>query len=134
MNIRNNDTRDDAVHDDDRAFDHAMRQLHAQALEQVSPAVRARLRAARRATPTAPARRGIGWVLASGFAAVSALAIGLQLQKPATPVVPASTPTVAAVSPAAAFDAETAIAALDENPDLYLWLASNDDDLPLSQQ
>ena len=29
-----------------------------------------------------------------------------------------------------AVDADTAIAALDENPDLYLWLASNDDAVP----
>lgn len=119
-------------HDSDR-FDQAMRQLHAQAVEQVSPATRARLRAARRAVPSTPARRGLGWVLASGFAAVFALAIGLRLQTPAPAVAPA-TPSVATVSPATAFDAETAIAALDENPDLYLWLASNDDDLPLAEQ
>lgn len=118
-------------HDSDR-FDRAMRQLHAQAVEQVSPATRARLRAARHAVPAAPARRGLGWVLASGLTAVFALAIGLRLQTPAPATAPA--PAVASVTPAIAYDINTAVAALDENPDLYLWLASNDDDLPVSEQ
>ncbi|HEY0503085.1 MAG TPA: hypothetical protein VGD42_06265, partial [Lysobacter sp.] len=70
-------------HDDER-FDQAMRTLHAQALEEVSSATRARLRVARHAAArpsgAKETRRGFGWVLASGTAAVFALAIGLQLR------------------------------------------------------
>ncbi len=119
-------------HDSDR-FDQAMRDVHAQAVDRISPATRARLRAARHAVPATPVRRGLGWVLASGFAAVFALAIGLRLQTP-TPAVAPPAPSVAALTPATAYDVETAVAALDENPDLYLWLAANDDDLPLGEQ
>lgn len=114
----------------DERFDHAMRALHAQSLEQVSPATRARLRVARHAAAhpsgaRAP-RRGFGWVLASGTAAVFALAIGLQLRPTQAPDV-APAPAVATIATSAGTDVDTTIATLDENPDLYLWLASNDD-------
>lgn len=119
MNHDSNDTR----------FDQAMRALHAQALDQVSPATRARLRVARHAAARPSGqretRRGFGWVLASGTAAVFALAIGLQLRPQQAPVAPAA-PVASVVAPAA-LDVDTAIATLDENPDLYLWLASNGD-------
>lgn len=116
---------------DDARFDQAMRELHAQAVTNVSSATRARLRAARRDLPTArDSRRGYGWIVASGCAAVFALAIALQLQPR-----PASQPAGPAVAQTpVAYDAETAVAALDENPDLYLWLASNDDALPVAEQ
>jgi len=119
---------------DDR-FDHAMRELHAQAVSQVSSATRARLRGARQAAARPgeqrETRRGFNWVLGSGLAAVFAVAIGLQL-RPAQTSLPtnATAPAIArADTPASptAFDADTAVAALDENPDLYLWLASNGD-------
>ena len=64
--------------------------------------------------------------LASGIAAVCALVIGLQLR----PDVAAPTAPAVAVAPANAYDTDTALAVLDENPDLYLWLASNDDAVP----
>lgn len=116
---------------DDERFDQAMRELHAQAVTNVSSATRARLRAARRGLPAASdSRRGHGWIVASGCAAVFALAIALQLQPR-----PASQPAIPAVAQApVAYDADTAMAALDENPDLYLWLASNDDALPVAEQ
>ncbi|WP_342317066.1 hypothetical protein [Lysobacter sp. FW306-1B-D06B] len=120
---------------DDR-FDQTMRALHAQAVAQVSSPTRARLRVARQAAAR-PAverepRRGLNWVLGSGLAAVFAVAIGLQLRPSQAP---APAPSAAAVASATsesntAFDTDTAIAALDENPDLYLWLASNDDAVP----
>lgn len=125
-------------HSPDRAFDQAMRRLHVQAVDQVSPATRARLRVARQAA-TAPAtarehRRGSGWMLATGFAAVSALAIGMLLRpSPQAPAVTSPAPAVAAAT-TATFDADTALATLDENPDLYLWLASNDDAMPAMDQ
>ncbi|MDR0183341.1 hypothetical protein [Lysobacter arvi] len=122
----------DTMNSHDERFDQAMRDLHAQAVSQVSTATRARLRVARHAAAR-PAerepRRGFNWVLGSGLAAVFAVAIGLQLRPARTPV-PAPSATPVASTNAAAFDAETAIAVLDENPDFYLWLASNDDAVP----
>lgn len=116
---------------DDERFDQAMRELHAQAVAQVSSPTRARLRAARHgATAARESRRGYGWILASGCAAVFALAIALQLQP--RPASKPDAPPLAEVS--APYDADTAVAALDENPDLYLWLASNDDALPAAEQ
>lgn len=122
-------------HNHDESFDRAMRDLHAQALTRVSPQTRARLRAARTAADTrhAPQRapmRGLGWVLAGGCAAVFALAIGLQWRGPSPT---ANVPTQTAGTEAAddSIDStDSAVDALDENPDLYLWLASNDDALP----
>lgn len=129
------------THDD--RFDQAMRELHAQAVTQVSSATRARLRVARNAAarPAVPRARlhggkagwGAGnWMLGSGLAAVFAVAIGLQLRPSQAPVPTAAPPavSVATTEPAIAFDADTAVAALDENPDLYLWLASNSDAVP----
>ena len=121
------------THPDDR-FDQAMRELHAQAVSQVSSPTRARLRAARQHAASRPGaerepRRGLNWVLGSGLAAVFAVAIGLQLRPVQAPA-PASPSAVATTANATTFDADTAVAALDENPDLYLWLASNDDAVP----
>ena len=111
-------------HDHDDTFDRAMRDLHAQALTQVSPRSRARLRAARTAATHRAPTRGLRWALATGLLAVFALAIGLQWRGPSST---ANLPTQTAAIDAADFGA---VATLDENPDLYLWLASNDDNLP----
>ncbi|HEY0661219.1 MAG TPA: hypothetical protein VGD21_07870 [Lysobacter sp.] len=111
-------------------FDDAMRRLHADALAQVSAPTRARLRAARTGATGAANRtqRGVGWALASGFAAVFAVVIGLQLRAPA-PTVVAPSPIATTTADNANYDIDTAVATLDENPDLYLWLAANDDSL-----
>ena len=126
----------DGATDADRAFDEAARALHRRALAEVSPSTRARLRTARHnagSEARAP-RRGLGWALASGTAAVFALAIGLQLQRtPQTQMPSGETPVAALPAPeAAGYDSSTALASLDENPDFYLWLAS-DDDLPATE-
>ncbi|MFD0739925.1 hypothetical protein ACFQZQ_11630 [Lysobacter koreensis] len=116
---------------DDHAFDDAMRALHAQSLERISPNTRLRLRPARRTTEAsrAPARPAFGWVLATGCAAVFALAIGLQLRGPTPATSPATEqPLALADTTASAFD--DSVAVLDENPDLYLWLAANDEPMP----
>ena len=119
---------DNGPQDRDDAFDHAMRGLHAQALTQVSPHTRARLREARTAANQRAPTRGWHWPLATGLAALVALAIGLQWQAPpSSDNAPART---AAVDPAA----YNALAALDETPDLYLWLASNDDALAATRE
>lgn len=124
-------------------FDAAARDLHALALERVSPQVRQRLRTIRSEAAARPRRgRGglLGWTLASSGVAAVALALGLQFVGGGAPppAVPAAEPLAqqpAAVVPAAAavdtgYDPDTAMATLDENPDLYLWLASNADALP----
>lgn len=122
--------------DRDARFDAAMRALHRQALERVEPATRARLRSIRSEAARAPVRRGglLGWALASGGVAAVALALGLQFAGPAPQAPAAAAPALAELPPAAGYDADTAVAALDENPDLYLWLASNGDALPNPQE
>ncbi|WP_394540430.1 hypothetical protein PRJ39_07340 [Lysobacter enzymogenes] len=126
----------------DARFDAALRDLHAQALERVSPQVRQRLRTIRSEAAAQP-RRGhgglLGWTLASSGVAAVALALGLQFVGGGAPL-PAAAPAQVAQQPSAAapvavaadasYDPDTAVAALDENPDLYLWLASNTDALP----
>ena len=113
----------------DEHFDRAMRTLHAQALLRVSASTHARLRIARSAAvaPRAPVR-GFGWALASGLAAIFALAIGLQWNG----ALPTSGPPEVVAGPASGSDDgyDDAVDTLGENPDLYLWLASNDDTLP----
>lgn len=120
-------------HDHDTRFDQAMRQLHAEALTQVTANTRARLRSARHAAAIqAPARRGVGWVLATGCAAVFALVIGLQLRGPTPGSPPAAPPATEALADTqtVASDYDDTVAVLEENPDLYLWLASNDEPMP----
>lgn len=128
----------------DARFDAALRDLHAQALERVGPQVRQRLRTIRSEAAAQPQRgRGglLGWALASSGVAAVALAVGLQVigggmllpgAAPA-PVEVAAAPVRAMAAPATvetSYDPDTAVATLDENPDLYLWLASNSDALP----
>lgn len=131
---------------DDAAFDAAMRARYQQATEHLSGRTRLQLDAARHAAPAriAGARPALGharadgsgtnrrplagWALAGAFASLAALAIALQLRP--TPIgAPVNPAPVASVVPDdAAADAVTDPAiVLDENPDLYLWLAVNDD-------
>ena len=118
---------------DDLDFDATLRSHHAQALASISARTQSQLQLRRR-TATTPARhsamRAFAWPLAAACAA-GVLVVGLQWRQPDTPV-PAAASSVAASSgtvDAAAkpaddeFDAYTA---LDETPDLYLWVASSD--------
>jgi len=112
----NNDNRD-------ARFDAAMRQLHESAVDRVSGRTRLQLQQAQRKAPAAsPARPPrLAWPLAASFAAVLALMVGMQLWNEPAPA-PAAPATVVAGT-----DADADIdAVLEENPDLYLWLASND--------
>ncbi len=117
---------------DDKQGD-AIRALHAHALDQLSPRVRAQLQQRRRAalrgeSVQVPASK---WRLAVPLAAaatVGALVIGMQLRS-----LPPTThaPMVAAVPPASTStvtgNEDAAITStLEENPDLYVWLASDD--------
>ena len=118
-------TRSPSTPDRDAAFDQSMRQRHAQALHALPPSTAGALRAARRTAlePASHARThhpALRW--AGAFATVAALALGLRFFE--------GEPTTAPAQQVAAVDAEdfdAAIGALDENPDLYLWLAANDD-------
>lgn len=118
-------------------FDQAARERHADALVNVSPRVRSRLQQARlEASRAGRSTRSPAWAW-TGTAAVLALAMVIGVQfRPAPMPTPADTLVVnaAATSTGRAVaavddgDIEVAqmLAALDENPDFYLWLAAND--------
>jgi hypothetical protein len=112
--------------DKNEAFDREMQQLHATAVDNISPQTLTRLRAARHGLGKEnAAQRGHAWrwVAASTFSAVLAVASALHFLPSSQPVVPAS-PTVATVATVVADEYSTGVTALDENPDLYVWLAS----------
>ncbi len=112
-------------------FDRQMRQLHADAVAHVSPRTLARLRAARHeATRNPPARSGFRWhlLVATVLPAVLAVAIGLQFAQLTQTQAPA--PTTDSFALDAYADPATD---LDENPDLFLWLASSEA-LPLAME
>lgn len=121
-------SQDDRQHSDDR-FDAAMRALHASAVAHVSPQLRWKLRPAPRVAGGVAGRFGnlplgsrrAGVALAGATAAVLAVAIGLNLRDPAATDAQASQVPLAA-SPAAA-------GVLDQDPDFYAWLASEDAEL-----
>lgn len=118
MNTRPNDTGVDG----DARFDHAVRQHHAVAVERLSPRVRAQLaqrrNAALRGERVAPAH-GMRYA-AAGFAAICALAMGLQFGLMPNPTKPAMTTGIASAQ--ATSDATM----LDEDPEFYAWLVSAD--------
>ena len=106
---------------DNETFDRDMRKLHSAAVNHASPQTLERLRAARHAAQTAP-RPGHAWrwIAATAFSAVLAVAIGLQFQPQSAPA-PTTQPMFASD---ASGDYNSGVPTLDENPDLYLWLAS----------
>ena len=106
-----------------RAFDEALRQRHGDAVAHVSARTQAQLQQRRRAAmsaSTAPraTMRRLAWPVATSSAAILALAVGMQLRQDDVAPIPAAT--------VADEDMGASFAALDENPDLYLWLASSD--------
>jgi hypothetical protein len=112
----------------DDAFDARLRAIHAQAVDATPARVRLQLR------PRSAAARGAhrGWSMAAAFA-IGLVAVGLLWQRPArdvaapAPAPVAATPPATDAPPAAeAPDLDEAYAALDESPDLYLWLGSSD--------
>ncbi|MCD9095926.1 hypothetical protein LU699_03990 [Luteimonas fraxinea] len=119
---RSHDPQDDA----------ALRALYVQAQDTITPATTTRLHRARHAASqaTTPARRGWGMPLATGFAAVCALAIGARMLMPASDA-PTATPVLAAAESAAHIDegVDEALAGYDESPDFYRWLAANESTL-----
>lgn len=95
------------------------RQLHADALEHLSPATLARLRAARHAATRAGAARRlprlVPWLAGSGLAAVLAVAVLLPGRAPVS--LPDAASAAVAADPAHV---------LQEDPGFYVWLASAD--------
>ncbi len=133
---------DDPTRTPDDRFDAAMRARHAVALTAVSPRVAAQLQQRRRAAlagsavPAAGPRR-FGWpvgaAVAASFAALLAVAIGLQsptrlAQGDAPAVAMTATPGDGPVAPMLDADGDGIAddSILDEDPDFYAWLASSD--------
>lgn len=112
-----------------QGFDDSLRHHHAQAVENLSARTHAQLQL-RRGAAAVPIRhaplRGFAWPLVAACA-VGVLAIGLQWRKADIPVTSGTPVAVAPVSTNTdAGDEIDAYAMLDEAPDLYLWLASED--------
>jgi hypothetical protein len=108
---------------DDSHFDQRLRQAHARAVDHVSPRTLAQLRPQRPAS-RAPQSRLHAWPLAA-TCAIALIAGGVFLRHPES-----NRPelTTAVSTPSTVTDNEPGdvYAALDEAPELYLWLASND--------
>ena len=116
-------------HDQDpgtTGFDVQLRRLHAQAVERVSPRTLVQLRARRAPSPLPSARRRHAWPLVT-TCAIALVAGGLLLRHPGSTRPDEAVPERAAPA-ATASDNESGdvYATLDESPELYLWLASND--------
>ena len=120
MNNRPNDTGVDG----DARFDRTLRQHHATAVDRLSPRVRAQLAQRRNAALRGESvRRSNGFrYAAASFAAICALAIGLQFGVVPGPSNPATNTSIATVSAPGA--SHTTM--LDEDPEFYAWLASAD--------
>ena len=106
-------------------IDAAIRAHHEAAVERISPRVRAQLAQRRHAALRGEGlrrRHGLRY-LAAGVAALGALAIGLRFGTLPPQPVPATAPSVATATSAAANGGATM---LDEDPEFYAWLASND--------
>jgi anti-sigma-K factor RskA len=121
-------TRTDGDDDRMRELDRTVRALHAEAVDHVSPRTLQQLRARRSvATPTpARATRMIGWAIAAACAAVFAIALGLRFDRDGASA-PVDAQLAGTTDPSAADGGyDDALASYDEDPDLYLWLASGD--------
>jgi hypothetical protein len=109
----------------DSDFDDALRQRHAAAVARLSARTQVQLRNRPTASTAAPrhvVRHRMAWAAATACVALFALVIGLHLRPPQMPAI---SPAIVAVD-GSQTDANTAYTVLDENPDLYLWLASSD--------
>ena len=104
-------------------FDHGLKQLHAAAVSHLSPQTLVRLRAARHAAAQAAPRRSHAWrwLAASAFSAVLAMVVGVRFLSP-----PQSPPSMQPVATSSTDNDAGNVATLEDSPDLYLWLASQD--------
>jgi anti-sigma-K factor RskA len=114
---------DESTNSSNETFDRDMRQLHGSAVVNISPQTLARLRGARHGAQAAPPRGNAWrWAAASALPAVLAVAIGMRFLAPPAPT-PVAQPMATTTSNSGYVDS---VATLDENPDLYLWLASSE--------
>lgn len=110
----------------DHDFDSSARAMHGTALRQLSPATLARLRSARAQAHSATPPRRWAWLAATALSGVLAVGLGMQFLPVGSPT-PSDTAQLAQQStPPHAADATGSVTLLDENPDLYLWLASSE--------
>lgn len=116
----------------DAVFDAHARACHDASLQQLSPRTQARLAQARRPTARRAPPHRAAWAVPVMVAAIAVLAIAVQWRTDPRGAVPVGTPAVAVADPDAA-SADPA-AALDENPDFYLWLASADGAMPTTPE
>lgn len=115
---------------DARRFDRAMRERHEASLAHLPAATLTRLRAARWGMARPARQRGNRWRIASACAAAIVLTVAIQLQTgaPAPAAGPAPSPRTGPAEAGGAL--EFAVPTVEEDPDLYLWLAYNDDAAP----
>lgn len=108
-------------------LDGMLRQRHIEAVSSLSARTRAQLHNRTAAVLAAPATRRpahrITWTVAATCTALLAMTVGLQLRPQLAP--PKQNAVMSPVD-ATANDGDAVLATLDENPDLYLWLASKD--------
>ncbi|QCO68256.1 hypothetical protein E4582_07675 [Luteimonas yindakuii] len=113
-----------APHGPQDRFDHAARRLHDDALRQITPRTLARLRPRSPAAPATalPSRRPAFALAAACVLALAAL-LGMQLLPEADSPAPANATMVARQLPAPP-QVSDPLATLEEDPDMFLWLAS----------
>ncbi|MDB6163377.1 MAG: hypothetical protein JWL98_809 [Xanthomonadaceae bacterium] len=105
----------------DDGFDEAMRACHADAVSHLSARTRAQLQQRLRSTLTPATRHRSGWQLATAGMFAVVLASGLYWRYGGSTWAPTD-PHVATID----VDDDRPLAVIDETPDLYLWLASDD--------
>lgn len=111
--------------DNQERIDRIARALHAEAVDRIPAHTVARLRP--RPEPET-VRRGwsvpLGWSLATACAAVFVFALGVRTLVTPDPASSGPVPAVAS-APAALDPYEDPLIAFDEDPDLFVWLASD---------
>ena len=110
------------VASDDR-FDAALRACHRAALGHLSPRAQAQLQQRLRAAfaPAGPRARRPAWAMAAACSLALVVVVGIHRRALDDTAAPSPQPVAAASS-----DSAELVATLDEAPDLYLWLASDD--------
>lgn len=109
---------------DDR-MDEAARRAHTAALQAMPSRTLAQLRPRATPAPAPSARWRPAWTLATVGAAVFAAALGLRTLTDG-PTAPVPAAVEVATTPSALPRIDDPLLALDEDPDLFLWLASTD--------
>lgn len=115
----------------DDVFDRAMRDRHQQAVQHVSSATRAQLRANRLAAARGESKSVRGWPLGAALGGLAAVAFAITLglnfnQQLDSDDVVQSRASVGSDMLAVTSGNEPPVTALDQDPDFYAWLESSD--------